>query len=94
MIFYYTYDQCLVQSLAEKLVLTTDESKCGDPQPDIMQSMRDLEKSALNGTCPSVTFPQNSTNPAEEEAERMQEPESMEDDKEARSFKSTYIKLI
>lgn len=59
-----------------------------------MQSMRDLEKSALNGTSPSVTFPQNSTNPAEEEAERMQQPESMEDDKGARSSKSTYIKLI
>ena len=52
------------------------------------------KKSSLNGTSPSVTFPQNSINPSEEEAERIQEPEIVEDDKEARSSKSTYIKLI
>lgn len=91
MIFCYTYDQCLVKSLTEKLVPTTDAEI--HSQTCRAWETGDLEKSALNGTSPSVTFPQNSTNPAEEEAERIQESESAEDDKEARSSKSTYIKL-
>lgn len=92
MIFCYTYDQCLVKSLTEKLVPNSD----AEIHSETCRAWEtgDLEKSALNGTSPSVTFPQNSINPSEEKAERIQEPENLEDDKEARSSKSTYIKLI
>ena len=56
-------------------------------QSDFMQRVRNFE--TLPWMSPSNLFPWGSGDPVEEKAERMQEPEGMEDTKESRLSKST-----
>ena len=66
----------------------TVEDKNKNPQPDIMQRVRDLGTLSLKGVSPSFPFPQGSGNPEEGESERVGEPQGMADTKNTRSCQS------
>jgi hypothetical protein len=61
----------LAQSPSGKLPPPVDRKNYRDPQPDIVQRVRDLETLTLNRMSPPNLFPQESGNLAEEEAERV-----------------------
>lgn len=62
-------NQCLTQPTSKKLL--QDRHKQGDPQPDHMQRVRDLEHSILSGISPSNSSLEDPENPEEEEVERL-----------------------
>jgi hypothetical protein len=59
--------------LSERLLPAADGNRCKNPQPDIAC------RECLNGEISIKSLPQSSGNPVEGEAERLEEPEGMED---------------
>ncbi|KAL6035027.1 hypothetical protein STEG23_011559 [Scotinomys teguina] len=62
-------DQCFAQPSSEKFPPSADGNNYGDPEPDIMQRIQDLETLNLKKDF-SNTFSQGSGDIKEEEAER------------------------
>lgn len=61
--------------------IATTENKYREPQPHIIQRVRDLKCSALHGMSLLYHSLLSLGNPVVEDAERMEEPEEMEDTK-------------
>lgn len=75
---------CLAQPPSRSFLLQHYGNQYRDSQPDIMQRVRDLRTSVLNGSSPSNPSLQVLGNPSGEETERLKEPERMEDTKESK----------